>query len=88
MVLAYEEQGPVFEGTGPEGGIGEERARACIRDVIAGLQYLHYHNIVHGDIKPDNLMVRAEVLPGGYFGGRERWKPSEKILGLGCRTRG
>ncbi|GAQ84402.1 Serine Threonine protein kinase [Klebsormidium nitens] len=60
MVLEYEEKGPVFEGTGPEGGVGEERARAYTRDVLAGLQYLHYHNIVHGDIKPENLMMSAD----------------------------
>eukprot|EP00243_Klebsormidium_subtile_P004773 TRINITY_DN18925_c0_g1_i1.p1 TRINITY_DN18925_c0_g1~~TRINITY_DN18925_c0_g1_i1.p1 ORF type:complete len:815 (-),score=132.87 TRINITY_DN18925_c0_g1_i1:446-2890(-) len=60
MVLGYEEKGPVFEGTGPEGGVGEERARAYTRDVLAGLQYLHYHNIVHGDIKPDNLLMSAD----------------------------
>lgn len=60
MVLEYEEKGPVFEGTGPEGGVGEERARVYTRDVVAGLQYLHYHNIVHGDIKPDNLLVSRD----------------------------
>lgn len=61
MVLEYEEKGPVFEGTGPAGGIGVDQARAFICDAIVGLQYLHYHNIVHGDIKPDNLMVSNGV---------------------------
>lgn len=68
MVLEYEEKGPVFEGTGPKGGIGEDRARAYIRDALAGLQYLHYQNIVHGDIKPDNLMVSTECCTGVHRG--------------------
>jgi serine/threonine protein kinase len=31
--------------------------RRYFRDVIAGLMYLHSHNIVHGDIKPENLLI-------------------------------
>jgi len=27
------------------------------RQVVSGLRYLHYQNIVHGDIKPQNLLV-------------------------------
>ena len=27
------------------------------RDVVKGLEYLHYNRIVHGDVKPDNLLL-------------------------------
>jgi [calcium/calmodulin-dependent protein kinase] kinase len=27
------------------------------RQVVAGVRYLHFQNIVHGDIKPQNLLV-------------------------------
>jgi len=30
------------------------------RQVIAGIRYLHYQNIVHGDIKPQNLLVSED----------------------------
>ncbi|PIN14048.1 Serine/threonine protein kinase [Handroanthus impetiginosus] len=57
MVLEYVEGKWVCEGAGPPGGLGEHTARKYLRDVVSGLMYLHAHNIVHGDIKPDNLLV-------------------------------
>ncbi|KAK6163299.1 hypothetical protein DH2020_000163 [Rehmannia glutinosa] len=59
MVLEYVEGKWVCEGAGPPGGLGENTARKYLRDVVSGLMYLHAHNIVHGDIKPDNLLVTA-----------------------------
>ncbi|KAJ6817548.1 serine/threonine-protein kinase GRIK2-like [Iris pallida] len=57
MVLEYVEGKGVCEGSCPRGGIGESTSRRYLRDVVAGLMYLHAHNIIHGDIKPDNLLV-------------------------------
>ncbi|KAL7594501.1 serine/threonine-protein kinase GRIK1 [Lactuca sativa] len=59
MVLEYIEGKWVFEGSGPPGGLGEQVSRSYLRDIVSGLMYLHSHNIVHGDIKPDNLLVTA-----------------------------
>ncbi|KAI3683501.1 hypothetical protein L1987_84006 [Smallanthus sonchifolius] len=59
MVLEYVEGKWVFEGAGPPGGLGENVARRYLRDIVSGLIYLHSHNIVHGDIKPDNLLITA-----------------------------
>lgn len=33
------------EGSGPEAGIGESKSRRYLRDVVAGLLYLHAHVI-------------------------------------------
>ncbi|XVF19463.1 hypothetical protein REPUB_Repub11eG0112900 [Reevesia pubescens] len=59
MVLEYVEGKWVCEGSGPPGGIGEDTARKYVRDIVSGLMYLHAHNIVHGDIKPDNLLITS-----------------------------
>ncbi|PIA37412.1 hypothetical protein AQUCO_03000179v1 [Aquilegia coerulea] len=59
MVLEYVEGKWVCEGSGPPGGLGKSTAKRYLRDIIAGLMYLHAHNIVHGDIKPDNLLVTS-----------------------------
>ncbi|XP_022756101.1 serine/threonine-protein kinase GRIK1-like isoform X1 [Durio zibethinus] len=59
MVLEYVEGKWVCEGSGPPGGIGEDTARKYVRDIVSGLMYLHAHNIVHGDIKPDNLLISS-----------------------------
>ncbi len=30
------------------------------RQVCCGLSYLHFNNVVHGDLKPENLLLSAE----------------------------
>ncbi|XP_058450838.1 uncharacterized protein LOC131430134 isoform X1 [Malaya genurostris] len=35
----------------------EERAWNIFRDVILGVEYLHYQRIIHGDLKPANLLL-------------------------------
>ncbi|CAN1837541.1 Serine/threonine-protein kinase GRIK2 [Linum perenne] len=59
MVLEYVDGKWFWEGCGPPGGIGEHTARKYLRNIVSGLMYLHAHNIVHGDIKPDNLLVTS-----------------------------
>ncbi|KAF8397671.1 hypothetical protein HHK36_016592 [Tetracentron sinense] len=100
MVLEYVEGKWVWESSGPTSGLGESTARKYLRDIVAGLMYLHAHtierenelidsifsgssdsdslvvvvvalllgqvaftpdlmNIVHGDIKPDNLLISS-----------------------------
>ncbi|XP_006806835.1 calcium/calmodulin-dependent protein kinase kinase 1-like isoform X1 [Neolamprologus brichardi] len=40
-----------------DGPLSEEQARLYFRDVILGIEYLHYQKIVHRDIKPSNLLL-------------------------------
>ncbi|EIW84423.1 kinase-like protein [Coniophora puteana RWD-64-598 SS2] len=37
-----------------------DQVRRIIRDVILGLEYLHYQGIIHRDIKPGNLLWTAD----------------------------
>ncbi|CAN6479322.1 unnamed protein product [Victoria cruziana] len=59
MVLEYVEGKWACEDSGPPGDLGESTARRYLRDIVAGLTYLHAHNVIHGDIKPDNLLVTS-----------------------------
>ncbi|KAJ1336780.1 hypothetical protein BSLG_006883 [Batrachochytrium salamandrivorans] len=65
------EYGPVMEITvgEPTRPLSEELARKYFRDVVLGLEYLHYKRIIHRDIKPENLLRTAEnVVQIGDFG--------------------
>ncbi|KAI4998370.1 hypothetical protein ZWY2020_053712 [Hordeum vulgare] len=54
MVLEYVEGKIVWDK-----GLGEATCRKYLRDIISGVIYLHSHNIIHSDIKPDNLLVTS-----------------------------
>lgn len=45
------------------GRLDEERALTIIRDVGQALEYIHSNNILHLDIKPDNIMMRNDKIP-------------------------
>jgi len=40
--------------------MSEEKARKYFQDAAKGLYYLHQNSIVHGDLKPDNMLLSDE----------------------------
>ncbi|KAJ4724105.1 Protein kinase [Melia azedarach] len=59
MVLEYIEGNPISNIRRMTTRIGETTARSYFKDIISGLIYLHSHNIIHGDIKPENLLLTS-----------------------------
>ena len=45
---------------GQAGGMSEPELWHFIRDVSSGLAYLHGHEILHRDIKPDNILINPD----------------------------
>jgi [calcium/calmodulin-dependent protein kinase] kinase len=41
--------------------LSQSDTRRIFRDVVLGLEYLHYQGIVHRDIKPANLLMTADT---------------------------
>ncbi|XP_062844684.1 calcium/calmodulin-dependent protein kinase kinase 1 [Trichomycterus rosablanca] len=56
MVFELMQKGPVME-VPTDGPLTEEQARLYFRDIVLGIEYLHYQKIVHRDIKPSNLLL-------------------------------
>ncbi|XP_059207124.1 calcium/calmodulin-dependent protein kinase kinase 1 isoform X2 [Centropristis striata] len=56
MVFELMRKGPVME-VPSDSPLSEEQARLYFRDIILGIEYLHYQKIVHRDIKPSNLLL-------------------------------
>ncbi|XP_056911527.1 calcium/calmodulin-dependent protein kinase kinase 1 isoform X3 [Takifugu flavidus] len=56
LVFELMPKGPVMEVPTDE-PFSEEEARVYLRDVILGIEYLHYQKIIHRDIKPSNLLL-------------------------------
>uniref|UniRef100_A0A8D0L5I9 non-specific serine/threonine protein kinase n=1 Tax=Sphenodon punctatus TaxID=8508 RepID=A0A8D0L5I9_SPHPU len=48
--------GPVME-VPCEEPFTEEQARPYLKDIVLGIEYLHYQKIIHRDIKPSNLLL-------------------------------
>ncbi|XP_051717582.1 calcium/calmodulin-dependent protein kinase kinase 1b [Ctenopharyngodon idella] len=56
MVFELVPKGPVME-VPTDSPLTEEMAHFYFRDVILGIEYLHYQKIIHRDIKPSNLLL-------------------------------
>ncbi|KYO32027.1 hypothetical protein Y1Q_0007053 [Alligator mississippiensis] len=56
MVFDLLRKGPVME-VPSDHPFTEEQARLYFRDIVLGIEYLHYQKIIHRDIKPSNLLL-------------------------------
>ncbi|XP_038669016.1 calcium/calmodulin-dependent protein kinase kinase 1 [Scyliorhinus canicula] len=56
MVFELMSKGPVME-VPTDNLFSEEQTHFYFRDIILGIEYLHYQKIIHRDIKPSNLLL-------------------------------
>lgn len=54
LLMAYCAQGSLVKRIG---GMPETEIRKVLHDVASGLAYLHAHDVIHQDIKPDNILL-------------------------------
>lgn len=60
LVMSYVE-GPTLEQIVQKGGqMDPEHVIWIMQRVLNALQYLHHHGVVHGDIKPQNIIVQPD----------------------------
>jgi serine/threonine protein kinase len=51
-----------------KGKLSVPHAVAIMRQVLAGLAYAHGQNVVHGDLKPSNVLIEKNAEASGYEG--------------------
>src|SRR4051812_37165341 len=56
-IMPYFRHGPI---TPYAGKLPHDRLRAAIRQVCEGVAAMHAQEIIHGDLKPDNVMIAAD----------------------------
>ncbi|MGM9782736.1 MAG: protein kinase [Paludibacteraceae bacterium] len=54
LIMAYCAQGSLVKRIG---GMSETEIRKVLHDVASGLAYLHANDVIHQDIKPDNILL-------------------------------
>jgi serine/threonine protein kinase len=57
LVMEYCPRGDLGELLSLEKRLSEDRARVYICEILLALEYLHKHNIIFRDLKPDNILI-------------------------------
>lgn len=60
LVMEYMENGAVQKDSRNLESLPEAIVRKYLRDVLAGLEYLHTQRVIHRDLKPENLLVAQD----------------------------
>jgi eukaryotic-like serine/threonine-protein kinase len=68
FVMPYEEGPSLGTRLAASGPLPMAEALSILRDVARALQYAHAHNVVHRDIKPDNVMLSGGAAVVADFG--------------------
>ena len=53
--------------------------KRVFKQVMMGLQHCHVHNVVHGDIKPENILMHADVAKLADFGAARQVESSAPV---------
>ena len=60
VVMEYVSGGELFDYIVHKGRLSESEARHFFQQIVAGVEYCHYHHVVHRDLKPENLLLDEE----------------------------
>lgn len=74
MILEYCAGGDVQQLIRRAGRLGERLTRRLVRDLAAGLHFLWEQQLIHRDIKPQNLLLTGPVP-------RDEWEENPKLAG-------
>ncbi|RYE81992.1 MAG: hypothetical protein EOO65_06090, partial [Methanosarcinales archaeon] len=60
MVQEYMELGPVMTEREYNTPLDSKVARGYARDILCGMEYLHFQGVIHRDLKPSNVLIATD----------------------------
>ncbi|EGR31829.1 protein kinase domain protein [Ichthyophthirius multifiliis] len=83
ILLEYVVGGSLNDMINKYGSINENLVQKYTKDILQGLEYLHYHGVVHRDIKGANILVDNNgICKVADFGGAKKIIQQDTILSL------
>jgi calcium-dependent protein kinase len=87
IIMEYCEGGELFEYISKKGTFTEGMACKIIKQIFSALSYLHSNNIIHSDLKPENIMfydkdakdLHVKIID---FGMATKFNPDEKLSNI------
>ncbi|CAK65635.1 unnamed protein product (macronuclear) [Paramecium tetraurelia] len=61
--MEYMEGGSLKNYMSENPNLNEEQCIQIMKSILSGLTYLHQHNVIHRDIKPDNILLTKDIVP-------------------------
>ncbi|XP_063806551.1 MAP/microtubule affinity-regulating kinase 4 isoform X2 [Pseudophryne corroboree] len=80
LIMEYASGGEVFDFLVSHGRMKEKEARSKFRQIVSAVHYCHQKNIVHRDLKAENLLLDAEAnIKIADFGFSNEFTPGGKL---------